>query len=222
MISLLSALLLTATPTIVANSNTTPVLIDATISSTSTLQISNISTGEVDLIYNIANAPAGGSSMTVSLSGSDPLNPGTTITSDCSVTSAAITGAVSGLITCSPIRASAVLVTWTVSSGSFSGVYLTLVMKPLVSSGISDGGVINGNIYMQGILTLDGGADFLPVTLGTCSATIEGMVETDATSGVSTGHPTRLCYCRSDGSGNYQWRNLLDSAQTGTSTTCPD
>jgi hypothetical protein len=65
---------------------------------------------------------------------------------------------------------------------------------------------------------------YRPHVLDTCSSTTEGYVEWDTNSGVNTGHRTRLCICRSDGSGTYTWQNLAGSSLTdlGTATTCPD
>ena len=150
--------------TIVTQSNTTPVLINATLTTTGSVQLSNLPTGEIDIIYNVTGSPSGGPSMTFSVAGADPLNAGTTITGDCSATTSAITGSVSGLITCSPIHSSAALVTWTVSSGTFPGVYLTLVTKPYIPSGgssLSDGGYVGGNLYVDGGLIVAWGPTFL-------------------------------------------------------------
>lgn len=56
-------------------------------------------------------------------------------------------------------------------------------------------------------------------TLPTCASGIEGQVASDAASGVSTGAATRLCYCQSNGSASYAWRNII-TGTVGTSTTC--
>ena len=53
--------------TIVTQSNTTPVLINATLTTTGSVQLSNLPTGEIDIIYNVTGSPSGGPSMTFSI-----------------------------------------------------------------------------------------------------------------------------------------------------------
>ena len=68
---------------------------------------------------------------------------------------------------------------------------------------------------------MEGGIRLDLITLGTCSAGVEGSLRGDGASGVSTGHATRLCWCASDGAGTYAWRNAI-TGNGGTATTCPD
>lgn len=60
--------------------------------------------------------------------------------------------------------------------------------------------------------------------LDTCASGIEDTIEFDSSAGASSGHATRMCLCRSNGSGTYAWQNLAGTSLTdiGTSTTCPD
>ncbi len=56
-------------------------------------------------------------------------------------------------------------------------------------------------------------------SLATCSSTLEGTLQSDILSGAATGKITKLCYCSSNGSSTYTWRNLM-TGTNGTSTTC--
>jgi hypothetical protein len=62
---------------------------------------------------------------------------------------------------------------------------------------------------------------FVNYGLFTCTSAYEGSIVRDNTSGISTGHKTRLCLCESNGSATYAWQNVV-SGTVGTSTTCSD
>lgn len=60
-----------------------------------------------------------------------------------------------------------------------------------------------------------------PVTLGTCgsNSVLEGTFQVISQTGAVK---TKVCVCAKDGSGTFQWRNLLNpSDTTGTTTACP-
>jgi hypothetical protein len=65
--------------------------------------------------------------------------------------------------------------------------------------------------------------DTTAAALGTCNAAKVNVLKIDYSSGGTTGSPTRLCACVSDGAGTpgYTWRNVF-TGSAGTSTTCED
>ncbi len=79
-------------------------------------------------------------------------------------------------------------------------------------------------LVTNGVVGLVGNSGFLysAATLDICNSWTEGLTMWDATSGKATGHATRICVCRSDGSSGYKWWNVFSVLSTGTATTCPD
>jgi len=55
----------------------------------------------------------------------------------------------------------------------------------------------------------------------TCAVGLEGNLLVDSASGANTGHATRLCMCRSNGSNTYAWINVVTQT-VGTTTSCSD
>lgn len=52
------------------------------------------------------------------------------------------------------------------------------------------------------------------------NCTVEGLVARDENTGGTSGAPTKICICLSDGLGAFSWRNLV-SGEQGTYSTCP-
>ena len=79
---------------------------------------------------------------------------------------------------------------------------------------------VTGKLTAGGVLGSPG-LNNQPTSLPTCSSTNEGFQYWDSTSGIATGHRTRLCLCTSNGSSSYAWQNIV-SATVGNATTCND
>jgi len=112
-------------------------------------------------------------------------------------------------------------------NGAGESVYLTYNGSQIafVGAALNAGSGISMSATISTTGTMQAGAlTHLAGALPTCAAGIEGQVIWDSTSGVNTGHRTRLCLCRSSGSNAYTWQNLAGASLTdvGTSTTCPD
>lgn len=111
----------------------TPILWNATITSSGSQVVVQIPAVEADLVWNVVGTPSGQSpTLVFTLTAVDPLNTGTTMTGDTSpVSTATITSASSGVLQFIPVRSSAVKVSWTVGGAtpSFGGVYATMAIK---------------------------------------------------------------------------------------------
>lgn len=75
--------------------------------------------------------------------------------------------------------------------------------------------------YHDQPIDLTGSLRWYAVPLGTCNASLEKDTRAlFGTGGGSSGTPTRLCFCQSDGAGTYAWRNII-TGNIGDATTCP-
>lgn len=110
------------------------VLSNATLTTGGSLQIVGVTSAEVDLAYSVTGTVSGGGTLTLFVSGTDPLNPANSVSGDASANSGGIVATnSSGVVVVSPLRSSSVKVSWTVSAGSFAGVNATLTIKSAIA-----------------------------------------------------------------------------------------
>jgi hypothetical protein len=151
-----------AVPFVQPNGPAVPILFNSSVTASGSQPVVGIISSEVDLIVNITGSPTGTlPTLTFTVAGSDPEAPGTAITGDVSVSTAALNATGTTVLVASPLRSSAVNVSWTIggtASPTFPGVYVTLVIKSVVNPNLAS---LPNNTVISGALVVDGG----PVTI---------------------------------------------------------
>lgn len=135
---------------------TQSLLVNATITASSDIEITNLSSNKVTLIYNIVTATSG--TLTFTIAEADPQNPTTVLSGGQTATTGSLSSAGTGQVTISGVTSSAVKVSWTAAGGpNFSGVYLSLVGRTVATGGsaFSDAGITDPYL---GLWIADGGA----------------------------------------------------------------
>jgi hypothetical protein len=81
-------------------------------------------------------------------------------------------------------------------------------------------GIVTGTMRTTGPTTAQGGLRFTQANLVTCNSANETLTLWVVGTGGNNATATKLCRCRSLGSGVYKWRNV-DTNTEGDATTCP-
>jgi hypothetical protein len=121
------------------NGPAVPIFVGATVTTSGSLQIIGLISAEVDLVYSVSGTVTGGGYLTFTATSSDPQNPTTAVSGDVFGSSSPISAtSSSGVVVLSPLRSSAVNVSWTVSGAglSFGGVDVTVTIKSAITNPI--------------------------------------------------------------------------------------
>src|ERR1700677_1285362 len=108
-----------AVPFVQPNGPAVPVLYNSTVTASGSLPVIGLISGEVDLIINVSGSVSGTlPTLTFTVAGSDPQAPATIITGDTSASSAALNATGTAVVTVTPLRSSAINITWTIGGSA--------------------------------------------------------------------------------------------------------
>lgn len=105
-----------------------PNLITSPLAYAGSAYVSKIDTNAVYLTFNLGS-PIGAPNLVFTIQESDPLNPSVPLTGGQTASSGIITSAQTGILGLTGISSSSVLITWTLTGGSFGTAFATISRK---------------------------------------------------------------------------------------------
>jgi len=105
-----------------------PNIITSPLAYAGSAYVANIETNAVYLTFNLGS-PIGSPNLVFTIQEADPLNPSSPLTGGQSISSGVITTAQSGILGLTGIGSSAVLISWTLTGGSFDTASATISRK---------------------------------------------------------------------------------------------